>query len=72
MNFHNFYLGFLCSKKIPKNVRFSGCSLFLYWAGDGGGGYCQKIGVWICRNSFSCRNKYVHVQEIVSEVPTTS
>ena len=30
-------------------------NIFFYW------GYCQKIVVRICRNSFSRRKKYVHV-----------
>ena len=30
------------------------------------GGIVKKIGVHICRNSFSRRNKYVHIQEVVS------
>ena len=33
-------------KKIEKNIKFSGGNIFLYR------GYCQKIGVRICRNSF--------------------
>ena len=45
---------------------------YFFTGRETGRGYCQKVGVWICRNSFSCRNKYVHVQEVVSEVPTTS
>ena len=42
-------------KKIQKNFKLSGGNIFLYR------GYCQKIGVRICRNSFSCRIKYLHV-----------
>ena len=44
----------LARGKIEKNIKFSGGNIFPHqW-------YCQKIGVRICRNSFSRRNKYVH------------
>ena len=43
-----------------KNIKFSGDKKFLYRE------YCQKIGVRICRNSFSRRNKYVHAHEFAS------
>ena len=46
---------FAGKKKIQKNIKLSGGNIFLYR------GYCQKIGVRICRNSFSCRIKYLHV-----------
>ena len=42
-------------KKIQRNIKFSRGNIFLYRR------CCQKIGVWICRNSFSRRIKYLHV-----------
>ena len=42
-------------KKIENFLKFSGGNIFPYR------GCSQKIGVGICRNSFSCRNKYLHV-----------
>ena len=47
-------------KKIQKNIKFSGGNMFLHR------GYCQKIRVRVCKNSFSCRIKYLYVQEVVS------
>ena len=45
----------LLKKAKEKNTKFSGGNVFHYrW-------YCQKIVVHICGNSFSRRNKYVHV-----------
>ena len=53
--FLTFTRDYFCWKKNWQNIKFSGGNIFLYRA------YCQKIGGRICRNSFSRRNKYVHV-----------
>ena len=53
--FLTFTRDYFTEKKIEKNIKFSGGNIFLYR------GYCQKIEVRICRNSFSCRIKYLHV-----------
>ena len=50
----------LFGKKIQKNIKLSRGNIFLYRV------YCQKIGVRICKNSFSCRIKYLHVWEVVN------
>ena len=61
LNIYDFLLEIILLKKeLKKNIKFSGGNIFLYR------GYCQKIGVRIFRNSFSRRNKYVHVWEVVS------
>ena len=44
---------YFAEKRNWKNIKFSGGNIFLYR------GYCQQIGVQICKNSFSSRNKYV-------------
>ena len=51
---------YFAEKNNFKKLKFSWGNIFLYR------GYCQKIGVPICRNSFSRRNKYLHVQVVVS------
>ena len=43
------------NEKKLKYIKFSESNIFLYH------GYCQKIEVRICRNSFSHRNKCAHV-----------
>ena len=59
MTFPNFYLRLFCWKRNWKNITFSGGNIFFFQ------GYCQNIGVQIWRNSFSRRNKYVHLWEVV-------
>ena len=52
--FLNFTGDYFAERKIEKKKKFKG-NIFFYR------GYCQKIVVRICRNSFSRRKKYVHV-----------
>ena len=53
--FLTFTRDYFAEKKIQKNIKFSAGNILLYRR------YCQKIGVRICRNSFSSRIKYLHV-----------
>ena len=53
--FLTFTRDYFAEQKNEKNYKFLGGIKFFYrW-------YCQKIGIPICRNSFSRRNKYVHL-----------
>ena len=55
--FLTFTRDYFAEKK--SNFKFSGVTYFF------AGGIDKKIGVRVCRNSFSPRNKYVYVQEVV-------
>ena len=51
---------YFAEKEIEKTLNFQRVT-YLFTMG-----YCQKLGVQICRNSFSRRSKYVRVWEVVS------
>ena len=51
---------YFAEKEIEKTLNFQMVT-YLFTMG-----YCQKLGVRICRNSLSRRSKYIHVWEIVS------
>ena len=51
---------YFAERKSKKKIKFPGGNIFLY------GVKKKKIVVRICRNSFSRRNKYLHVSEVVS------
>ena len=48
-NLFTFTRDYFAGEKNSKNITLSGGNIFIYR------GYCQQIGVRICRNSFSCR-----------------